>query len=44
MAIKNRIIGDFTKWEDDVAFEKALNDLIDALNVDRLNMKPPSYL
>ncbi len=44
MAIRNRVIGDFRNWQDDTAFEKALNDLINALNVDRPDIKPPTYL
>lgn len=44
MAIKNRIIGDFSNWQDDAAFEKALNDLIHALNADRPEVKPVSKL
>lgn len=44
MAIKRRIIGDFRNWQDDTAFEKALNDLIHALNADRPEVKPVSHL
>lgn len=44
MAIKQRIIGDFRNWQDDTAFEKALNDLIHALNADRPEVKPVSHL
>ncbi len=44
MAIRNRIIGDFQNWKDDAAFEKALNDLIYVLYVNRPDIKPPSYL
>ncbi len=42
--VKRYMIGDFTNWEDDAAFEKALNDLIHALNPDRPDVKPVSYL
>lgn len=44
MAIKQRVIGDFRNWQDDAAFEKALNDLVNALNADRLEVKPESRL
>ena len=44
MAIKQCIIGDFRNWQDDTAFEKALNDLIHALNADRPEIKPVSHL
>jgi len=42
--IRNRFIGDFRQWQDDSNFEKALIELIHALNVDRLDIKPPSFL
>lgn len=42
--IKRYMIGNFKNWEDDIAFEKALNDLIHALNPDRSDIKPVSYL
>ncbi|MCE7926636.1 MAG: toll/interleukin-1 receptor domain-containing protein [Haliscomenobacteraceae bacterium CHB4] len=44
MAIKQRVIGDFRNWQDDAAFEKALDDLIHALNADRPEVKPVSHL
>ena len=44
MAIKNRAIGDFRNWQDEVEFEKALTDLIHALHIDRPNVKPKSFL
>lgn len=44
MAIKQRVIGDFRNWQDDGAFEKSLNDLVHALNADRLEVKPPSFI
>ncbi len=43
-SIKDKIIGDFRGWEDDVKFEKALRDLIMALNVDRKEIDPKSFL
>jgi hypothetical protein len=42
--VQRYVIGDFRNWQDDAAFEKALNDLIHALNVDRPEIKPPSFL
>jgi len=42
--IRNRVIGDFTKWEDDAEFEKSLNLLVDALNVDRKPIDITSHL
>ncbi|MBV6441247.1 MAG: hypothetical protein EPGJADBJ_02928 [Saprospiraceae bacterium] len=44
MTIKQRVIGDFRNWQDDAAFEKALDDLIHALNADRPVVKPVSHL
>ncbi len=43
-SIKDKIIGDFRGWEDDVKFEKALRELIMALNVDRKEIDPKSFL
>ena len=43
-SIRDKFIGDFTAWEDEEEFEKALNKLIEALNVDRENDTPLSYL
>lgn len=37
-------IGDFREWQNEINFEKALNDLIHALNVERPEIKPKSYL
>lgn len=37
-------IGDFREWENEEKFKLALTELIHALNVDRPNIKPPSYL
>lgn len=42
--IRNRFIGDFRQWQNDANFEKALIELIHVLNVDRLDIKPPSFL
>jgi len=42
--VKNSLIGDFTKWQDDVEFEKAVKELVDALNANRPDIKPPSFL
>ena len=42
--IKRYQIGDFQEWENEEKFEKALTDLIHALNVDRPDIKPPSFL
>ncbi len=44
MAIEKRNIGDFRNWEDEGAFEKALEGLMVALNVDRPDVKPVSHL
>lgn len=41
--IKDRYIGDFREWQDSAKFEKALNELIQALNVKRLDIKPPTH-
>ena len=37
-------IGDFRDWQNEVHFDNTLNELIQALHVDRPNVKPPSYL
>lgn len=42
--VRNSMIGDFTKWQDETKFEKALNELLDALSANRLDIKPPSFL
>ncbi len=42
--VRRYVVGDFKEWEDDAKFEKALNDLVHALNVDRLDVKPKSFL
>lgn len=42
--IRSRSIGDFREWKDNIKFESALNDLVDAINVDRRTDGPESYL
>lgn len=42
--LRNSKIGDFTGWQDSDKFEKALEELVDALNANRLEIKPPTYL
>lgn len=42
--IRRYVIGDFREWQDEMKFEKALNELVYALNVDRPDIKPPSFL
>lgn len=42
--LRNSMIGDFTAWRDDSKFEKAVKDLVDALNASRPDIKPPSLL
>jgi hypothetical protein len=44
-SIRDKVIGDFSEWEDDAKFEMALNQLIEALNVDRESdeRKPTSF-
>ncbi len=42
--VRRYVIGDFKQWQDETKFEKALNDLIHALNVERPDIKPPSFL
>jgi hypothetical protein len=41
--VRNSVIGDFTQWQDDVAFEKAVKELIGALNANRVDVRPPSF-
>ncbi|MBC7774513.1 MAG: toll/interleukin-1 receptor domain-containing protein [Phycisphaerae bacterium] len=42
--VRRYIIGDFRDWQDNTKFEKALEGLIHALNVDRVEDVPKSYL
>ncbi len=42
--LRNSIIGDFCKWRDESEFEKAMKELITALNSNRPDIKPPSFL
>lgn len=42
--VRRYMIGDFRDWQNEAHFEKALNELIQALHVDRPDVKPPSYL
>ncbi len=42
--VRNSVIGDFTQWQDEAAFEKAVKELVDALNANRPDIKPPSFL
>jgi len=42
--IKRYLIGDFREWENEEKFEGALTNLIHALNVDRPDIKPKSFL
>ncbi len=42
--VRNSVIGDFTQWQDDMAFGKAVKELVDALNANRLDIMPPSFL
>lgn len=42
--VRRYVIGDFKDWHDAVAFEKALGNLIHALNIDRPDVKPPSFI
>lgn len=42
--LRNSMIGDFTKWQDESEFEKAVKELVDALNANRPDIKPPSFL
>jgi uncharacterized protein YjbI with pentapeptide repeats len=41
--VRNSVIGDFTQWQDDAAFEKAVKELVDALNANRVDVRPPSF-
>ena len=43
-SIREHVIGDFREWEDEDKFEKAVNDLIAALNADRKEDDPGSFL
>ncbi len=42
--VRNSVIGDFTKWQDEVAFEEAVKELVGALNANRVDVRPPSFL
>jgi len=42
--LQRYVIGDFKNWKDPAAFEKSLNDLIEALDADRGEEGPPSFL
>jgi len=42
--VRNSMIGDFTKWQDETEFEKAVKELVTALNANRPDIKPPSFL
>ena len=42
--VKSSVIGDFTKWQDEAEFEKAVKELVDALNAGRVDIKPSSFL
>lgn len=42
--VRRYVVGDFRDWQDETKFEKALNDLIRALNADRPDVKPKSLL
>ena len=42
--VRRYVVGDFKDWQDDAKFEKALNDLIHALNAERPDVKPKSLL
>ncbi len=42
--VRNSMIGDFTKWQDEVAFEEAVKELVGALNANRVDIRPPSLL
>ncbi len=43
-SLKDKVIGDFTEWQDETKFEHYLNQLIEALNVDRGNDNITSHL
>lgn len=40
--IKSRFIGDFRGWENEARFEKALKELVEALNTNRIEGLPKS--
>ena len=42
--IRKMVVGDFIDWENEKKFEKALSELITALNVNRGDIQPPSFL
>ncbi len=42
--VRRYIIGDFRDWQDEAKFQKALNELVASLNVDRGEDAPPSFL
>ena len=42
--IRKMVVGDFIDWEDEGMFEQSLNQLIEALNVDRGGKEPISFL
>ncbi len=42
--VRRYTIGDFKEWQDETKFDQALNTLIQALHVDRPDIKPPSFL
>ncbi|MCB0534864.1 MAG: toll/interleukin-1 receptor domain-containing protein [Saprospiraceae bacterium] len=42
--VKSSVIGDFTKWRNESEFDKALKELVDALNANRPDIQPPSLL
>ncbi len=41
--VMGRFVGDFRDWEDETKFQTALDSLIEALNVNRRENKPPSF-
>ena len=43
-SIKKLNIGDFRGWEDEKKFNQALDKLVAALDVDRMDEKPKSFL
>lgn len=42
--LKSSIIGDFTRWQDEAEFQKSLNLLFTALDANRPDIRPPSFL
>jgi hypothetical protein len=42
--VRRYAVGDFRDWQDETKFQKALDELIAALNVDRGKDAPPSFL